>query len=149
MNKSVLAAAGLAVALSGCATVTRGTKEMWYADSRPGEATVRTDHGHQCRTPCWLKLPRKDEFGVTVSKQGYKDFQTRVLNSIAAGGGVAMAGNVIAGGLIGVGVDALSGATLSLYPNPLVVILEPVGSSEESHLDPNAPSKPPKPPKQR
>jgi hypothetical protein len=35
-----------------------------------------------------------------------------------------MAGNVLVGGLIGVGVDAASGATKELKPNPLAVTLE-------------------------
>lgn len=34
-----------------------------------------------------------------------------------------MAGNVLVGGLIGVGVDAASGATKDLRPNPLVLQL--------------------------
>ena len=36
-----------------------------------------------------------------------------------------MAGNVIFGGLIGIGVDAATGAALDLIPNPLVVKLTP------------------------
>ena len=37
-----------------------------------------------------------------------------------------MAGNVIVGGLIGVAVDAMSGATKKLTPNPVKLTLEPV-----------------------
>jgi hypothetical protein len=37
-----------------------------------------------------------------------------------------MAGNVLVGGLIGVAVDAGSGATQELVPNPLNVTLEPL-----------------------
>ena len=35
-----------------------------------------------------------------------------------------MAGNVLIGGIIGIGVDAATGATQDLKPNPLHVVLE-------------------------
>jgi hypothetical protein len=44
---------------------------------------------------------------------------------MAGAGGAGMAGNVILGGLIGAVVDANSGATRELVPNPLRVTLEP------------------------
>jgi hypothetical protein len=37
-----------------------------------------------------------------------------------------MGGNLILGGLIGVGIDAASGSYKSLYPNPVSVRLVPV-----------------------
>lgn len=43
----------------------------------------------------------------------------------AGAGGAGMAGNVILGGLIAAAVDANSGATQDLVPNPLVVHLTP------------------------
>ena len=149
MKAIILATAVTAVALSGCATVTRGTKEVWFADSIPTDAKLTTDHGYQCKTPCYLKLPRKNPFQVTITKEGYKDFQTRVSNSISGAGGAALAGNVLVGGLIGVGVDAVSGASLNLNPNPLYVILAPVGSADDSHIDDKAPTAVPKQPKPR
>jgi hypothetical protein len=42
-----------------------------------------------------------------------------------------MAGNVLVGGLIGIGVDAYSGAMNDLVPNPLSVKLE----KEEQHAE--------------
>lgn len=39
-------------------------------------------------------------------------------------GTAGMIGNVVFGGVIGVGVDATSGATLDLYPNPVRVTLK-------------------------
>jgi hypothetical protein len=41
-----------------------------------------------------------------------------------------MAGNVILGGIIGAGIDAASGATKRLKPNPVVVTLTPVAATE-------------------
>ncbi|ODN67823.1 hypothetical protein [Methylobrevis pamukkalensis] len=36
------------------------------------------------------------------------------------------AGNIILGGVIGVGVDAVTGATLSHTPNPVIIALQPI-----------------------
>ena len=47
-----------------------------------------------------------------------------VVSQIAGAGGAALAGNVVLGGLIGVGVDSTTGATNELVPNPLHLVLE-------------------------
>jgi hypothetical protein len=70
-------------------------------------------------------MPRKSEFGVTITKPGFKTTTTNVTNKVAGGGGAAMAGNVLVGGLIGAGIDAGSGAMLDLVPNPLRIVHEP------------------------
>ena len=43
---------------------------------------------------------------------------------MAASGGAALAGNVLVGGIIGLGVDAATGASKELTPNPVRVTLE-------------------------
>ena len=50
----VCVAAGLAV--SGCATVTRGTTEQVQITSEPSGADVRTSMGPTCVTPCTLQV---------------------------------------------------------------------------------------------
>ncbi|WP_233145023.1 hypothetical protein [Paracoccus yeei] len=47
-----------------------------------------------------------------------------VTNRVSGGGGAAMAGNVLVGGIIGAGVDAGTGAMLELVPNSVKVQLE-------------------------
>ncbi|MBU3666885.1 MAG: hypothetical protein FGM15_13565 [Chthoniobacterales bacterium] len=71
-----------------------------------------------------MKVPRNETLHVTISKPGYKTRQTTVPMQIAGGGGLAMAGNVVLGGLIGAAVDAGTGAMMEHKPNPLVVTLE-------------------------
>jgi hypothetical protein len=115
-----------AFSLGACATVTRGSHQAWTIETTPGGAAVKTSTGFACdATPCTFKLPRKNEFDVTVTKAGYKTYTTHITNEITGKGGAAMAGNVLVGGLIGVGVDAATGATKDLKPNPLQVTLEP------------------------
>lgn len=109
---------------TGCATITRGTTEAWTVDSRPQGADVRLSTGEECVTPCTLKLKRKTAFSVEVSKPGYRTVTTDIVSQVAGAGAAGMAGNVLVGGIIGVGVDAASGATKELKPNPLMVELE-------------------------
>ena len=114
-----------ALSLSACATVTRGTNTAWEVTTTPPGAKVKTTNGFACEsTPCSLKMPRKSQFTATVSKDGYKTVEIAVTNKVASGGGVAMAGNVMLGGLIGAGLDATSGAMLDLTPNPVNLALE-------------------------
>lgn len=111
--------------LAGCATITRGSNDVLEIQSTPIGAKVTTSNGYQCEaTPCAIKMPRKSEFDVVIEKPGYKTARVHVTHKIADGGGAAMAGNVLVGGIIGAGVDAGTGATLDLIPNPIVVTLE-------------------------
>lgn len=112
---------------SGCATVTRGTQQKFAILSQPPGADVRMTSGMVCVTPCHLKLRRKDEFVATITKAGYKPAQVRVESKMHGGGGAAMAGNIVAGGLIGGVIDGTNGSLRDLKPNPIDVTLTPDG----------------------
>ncbi len=132
MKRAALAAVCLAAStsLGACATVTRGSSDTWTVNTTPTGAAVKTTNQFACdSTPCTFKMPRKSEFDVTISKAGYKPWTGHVTHHISGAGGAGMAGNVILGGLIGVGVDAYSGAMNDLVPNPLNVVLEKLESS--------------------
>jgi hypothetical protein len=114
-----------AALLSGCATITRGSNDQWVVNSTPSGAKVETTNGFYCaETPCSIKIPRKADFTATVSKTGYKSAKVVVTHKLAGTGAATMAGNVIAGGLIGLGVDAVTGAADDLTPNPATITLE-------------------------
>ncbi len=114
----------LGVTLCSCATITRGTTQAFTITSEPTGADVRLSNGLACQTPCALEVKRRPGFVVTISKAGYKTVNTSVVSSISGGGGTAMAGNVLLGGIIGAGVDASNGAMNELSPNPLHVVME-------------------------
>lgn len=121
----IIIAFGAALALAGCATITRGTQDVLIVQSTPVGAHVKLSNGETCdATPCTFKLPRKSELNVLIQKQGCEPQQIRVTNKVANGGGAAMAGNVLVGGIVGAGVDASTGAMLELIPNPVVATLE-------------------------
>jgi len=116
--------------LTGCATITRGTTEVLVVETDPPGATVEISNGHQCSSPCTVELKRKHDYHVKIAKAGYEPIETDVKSQIVGAGAAGMAGNVLVGGLIGVGVDAYTGATKGLKPNPLSVNLAPVSGSQ-------------------
>jgi hypothetical protein len=128
MNRYTRLAAALAAvaSLSACATVTRGTKQQFDITSEPTNANVALSLGQKCVTPCHIKLKRREPFVATVTKDGYESQQVNVRSKVHGGGAAAGVGNVLIGGLIGVGIDASTGAMNDLDPNPLNVTLKPV-----------------------
>lgn len=122
--KAAIATITIGLALSNCATITRGTTEAFTITSDPTGADISISNGLACQTPCALEVKRRPGFVVTVTKEGYKTVTTSVVSSISGGGGTAMAGNVLLGGIIGAGVDASNGSMNELSPNPLHIVLE-------------------------
>ncbi|MEI6176394.1 MAG: PEGA domain-containing protein [Verrucomicrobiota bacterium] len=138
----ILSTVFAAACLSNCASITRGTTDALVVKSNPDQADVKvtridkpltkkelssnSNDGQTItgKTPVTFKLQRKGEYNVQLSKAGYKSTETRVTNHVSGMGGTAMAGNVIVGGLIGLGVDAASGATKDLTPNPIEITLQ-------------------------
>lgn len=114
----------MSITLINCATVTRGRTQAFTVTSNPSNADVRLSSGLACKTPCTLTVNRRPGFAVTISKEGFVSQTTNVASQISGGGGTAMAGNVILGGIIGAGVDASTGAMNELVPNPLHFDLE-------------------------
>lgn len=125
MNKLIIIA--IALTLGGCSTVTRGTTNKITFESNPGGARVQTTAGNACsETPCIIEVPRKTTFVAKFSKAGYQDQSVPVNTRLAGAGAAGFAGNVLVGGVIGMGVDAATGATLEHYPNPVRVDLVPI-----------------------
>ncbi len=128
--KKIILLLAVALTLPACATITRGKTEAYTVGTTPPGAQVSFSNGLTCpSTPCTLKMDRKPGFVVTIEKEGYETVQANVVSSVASGGGAAMAGNVLVGGLIGAAVDASSGAMNNLTPNPLTIQLTPVSAN--------------------
>jgi len=129
--RAILILAALGVSLGGCASITRGSTEIFQVTSEPTGAEATFSNGYSCTTPCSMEMKRRSEFVVTLRKEGYRTTEAAVTNVLSGGGGAALAGNIIIGGAIGVGVDAATGATQDLFPNPLNVVLDPVEPGTE------------------
>lgn len=130
---AMLIAVAATFIFSGCATITRGTKEVLIVDSKPSNAFVRLSNGMTGYTPASFKVARDSFLTCTIEKEGYHSSIVQINHQTAGGGAAGMAGNVIFGGIIGVGVDAMSGATQELTPNPLFVELEPLQCCPHTH----------------
>ena len=116
---------------TSCATITRGVHDKLTVTSVPSGANVVLSTGERGVTPAKFVKERKAEpFTVTVIKPGYVPQTVMVKSKFGGTGGGAMAGNVLFGGAIGVGVDAGTGAYKSLYPNPVSVQLVPMSKSK-------------------
>ncbi len=124
--KSCAALLGLLL-LSSCATVLRGTHDKLRVESEPSGADVALSSGESGITPVTFIKKRTDQFLVTIKKTGYQTRSVAVQSKFSASGGAAVLGNAIAGGLVGAIVDGSTGATKSLYPNPISVGLIPNG----------------------
>jgi hypothetical protein len=118
--RSTLLILTLAALSTGCATITRGTTEAFGIETTPANADARLSNGLHCTTPCSLKVKRRGDFVVTITKEGYETVNASITSSVDGGGAAGMAGNVILGGLIGAGVDAGTGAMHAHKPNAVL-----------------------------
>jgi hypothetical protein len=141
----LLVAAAIAMPCLGCASVTRGTTENISIATTPAGATAEVsglDTPIACLTPCVVQAKRSADITVTINKDGYEPQMIRLTKEIPGTGAAGFAGNLLAGGLIGMGVDAATGAAQDHKPNPVIVNLQPLVPAPS----PAARPRPPKPP---
>ena len=111
-TRVAISMAGVAVAIGGCATLTKGTTQA-VALNTPGAV------GAQCTlnsnaigtkvvtTPATITLDKSQEsITVLCKKECFQDGST----VIASNTETMAAGNLLLGGVVGLGVDAVSGA---------------------------------------
>ncbi|MBL8883341.1 MAG: hypothetical protein JNL45_09850 [Hyphomicrobium sp.] len=96
----------------GCASLTKGTTQLISLDTpgAPGSSCTLTSEGIGTKTlvtPGTLVLDKSQyNVGVTCKKECYQDGVGVIASSTEA----MAAGNLIAGGVVGLAVDAASGA---------------------------------------
>ena len=103
----------------GCATIIHGTTQDIEVSSSPDNAEVWVDGAKLGSTPTRLTLKRKSSHEIKISKQGYKDVTATLDNNVDAW----IIGNVIFGGLIGCGIDFITGGAYDLTPERLDINL--------------------------
>ncbi|MES2195046.1 MAG: PEGA domain-containing protein [Pseudomonadota bacterium] len=144
----LLAIAALVLPCIGCASISRGTTENISISSTPPGATAELsglDNPTSCVTPCVVVVKRSAEITVTVNKEGYEPQVIPLTKEIAGSGAAGFAGNVLVGGLVGMGVDAATGAANDHKPNPVIVTLNPVAAPPPRAAKPRPPKRPPPP----
>lgn len=126
VKNSFMVFALLPVALSSCASIISGTSQEVAVNTKPSgaECDVERDGktiGHIDETPGSLVVTRANsDILVECSKTGYEHTNATNENDVEAWA----FGNLFFGGLIGLAVDAFSGA-INSYDNSTTVVLNP------------------------
>lgn len=118
----------LLVLTQGCATLMQGSTQQVVVTSTPSGATVVVDRSMRFTTPAALELARRESHTLELSLEGYHP-ETVNVRSVASG---MVAGNILAGGLIGFAVDHSSGAAFRLVPEVVQVSLRPIAPEPQN-----------------
>jgi hypothetical protein len=110
---------GLTLPAFGCATMTKGTTQSIAINSSPSGATVIIDGMPMGQTPLTISLARSSNHSGVLSLAGYDDAAFTITRKFTN----TTFGNILFGGLIGVGVDAASGANYDLTPDSIYATL--------------------------
>jgi len=117
----------LAFATGACSTIIEGTSQNISVSTQPPEASCELVRdgvviGVIPSTPGSVKIEKnKQNIIVTCKKDGYRDGVYRNKSDFAG----ATAGNILLGGIIGVGIDAATGAA-NKYDGDVAIVLEPL-----------------------
>jgi hypothetical protein len=120
------------VSIMGCATIVTGTTQKVPVSSNPTGATLQVDGQSTFTTPCTITLERKRDHILVFTKEGYNQRTVTLLHVISG----AVCGNILLGGLIGWGIDAISGAQYKLVPENVQAELEKGSSTEAAKAAP-------------
>ena len=98
--------------LSNCATIIHGTRQDIAFSSYPTGAEVSINGINRGRTPVTINLERNMNYSIKVQLEEYIPYEIYIVRQVDAW----IAGNIIFGGIIGLAVDAISGAMYKLSP---------------------------------
>ncbi len=111
------------IVLTGCATIISGRTQEIGISSSPTGAKVIVNGEEKGKTPIAVKLARKDKHFIRIELEGYKPYEVVLVRKINAW----VLGNILFGGLIGLAVDAITGAIYKLEPEQIDAKLERKG----------------------
>jgi len=123
----ILVAAVVLLAAAGCATITRGTTQIVVVNTPgvPGATCTLTSTsiGSQTAvTPATVTLQKgRDNVSVHCSKECYQDGAGIIASNLEG----MTAGNILLGGVVGLGVDAASGA-MNSYTAEVQIVMVPI-----------------------
>ncbi len=114
-------AVALVVNASGWATIVKGSHQQIAITSNPAGAYVKVDGIDKGETPMVIKMKRNKCHTVQLDKEGYETYEA----AISTHGSGWIWGNILLGGLIGLAVDLISGASNNLEPDNIHAELTP------------------------
>lgn len=112
--KRIVALAAVAL-LTACGSIMHGSSQDIGISSSPTNAEVSIDSLSAGHTPYIAKLSRRGNHIVRLTLPGYAPAELTVTRSVSGW----VWGNLVFGGLIGLGVDAISGGLYKLSPEQL------------------------------
>lgn len=123
----------LGTALSGCASIVKGSSEDIALNTAPADGascSLKNGLGEwSATTPAKVTVKRsKTDIDVRCTKEGYKDGSTVV----ASGFQPWTLGNLLIGGIIGIGIDWGTGA-INDYPSTVNVPMQPTTADTETN----------------
>ena len=142
-SQMIAAVAALGVALCGCASIVEGTTQSIAVTSPPtdgAKCVLKSSEGtYYVTTPGNATVHKtKNDLDVNCTKDGFKDAHTIIPSHFNG----ATAGNILAGGVIGLGIDAATGANYN-YPTEFAVTMvpsEPAPVAAEPTVAPSTPA---------
>ncbi|MFD2262599.1 hypothetical protein ACFSM5_06845 [Lacibacterium aquatile] len=132
----LLAASGVLIALSGCATIVEGTSQSVLVKTEPAEAKCEVSKNGSVLavanpTPASVVLSKsKDDLQVNCQKTGYRNADGKLTSSFQA----MTLGNILLGGVVGAVIDQGSGAA-NQYEPEILVFLNPEKFNSEQQRD--------------
>ena len=114
------------IALNGCATIIHGTTQDIGITTDPSGADLLVDGQLHYKSPAVITMKRKDDHTVEISQEGYKKETVEIKGALSW----TVAGDFLAGGAIGYGIDAATGAQRRLEPESVNVRLQPLSPQE-------------------
>ncbi|ODT98937.1 MAG: hypothetical protein ABS83_03360 [Rhodospirillales bacterium SCN 65-16] len=132
----LVAVMALGFVASACATVVGGTTQDVLVESQPPGAECKVDRlganiGVVKPTPGRVNIARsKDNVIVSCTQEGYEQSNEVLVSSFTG----ATVGNLLLGGLVGVVVDAASGAN-NKYPDRVLIVLTPASFPSDEARD--------------
>ncbi len=133
---SVAAIAALGFSVSGCASIVEGTTQSIAVTSTPASGAncvlTSSEGTYYVTTPGNVTVHKtKNDLAIVCKHDGYQDASTKISPHFNG----ATLGNVIAGGVIGVGIDAATGANFN-YPEkfdvPMIAVSMPAPTTPEA-----------------
>lgn len=122
--RSIAVAVGF-LPLTACGTIMHGSSQDIGISSSPTNAQVTVDSVTKGQTPYVAKLARKRNHIISLNVPGYAPADLTVTRGTSGW----VWGNLVFGGLIGLGVDAYTGGLYKLTPDQLVGTLAKQGAS--------------------
>lgn len=105
--------------LAGCGALFKGTTQSVNINSSPPNSIIEVDGGIYT-TPATIELARKNDYIVTISKDGYESRTVKISKQVS--GGIVILD--ILGGLYPLLIDAIMGTWYNLSPSSVNVNLE-------------------------